>query len=123
LIEDDRPSADELARLKRLIEQYEEDASMNAPASALEPAARIAIAALLGSLWVAALAGFAAWGVFKIVPGVNAAMRYAGWSLALARRGNVVRALYLFYRSNAMKMPFGGLREAAHPHLLGVRGL
>jgi uncharacterized protein YjbI with pentapeptide repeats/beta-lactamase regulating signal transducer with metallopeptidase domain len=57
---------------------------MQAFMSALEPAARIAVATLFNSLWEAAVLAFAVWLVLRALPNVNATTRYAAWCLALA---------------------------------------
>lgn len=57
---------------------------MDAVFSALEPAARIAVATLFNSLWEAALLAALVAGALRLLPNVSAATRYAAWCAALA---------------------------------------
>ncbi len=57
---------------------------MQALLSALEPAARVAVATLFNSLWEAALLALAVWAILRVFPNLNATTRYAAWCVALA---------------------------------------
>lgn len=57
---------------------------MHAFVSALEPAARIAVATLFNSLWEAAIFAALVALVLRVLPNVNATTRYAAWCVALA---------------------------------------
>lgn len=56
---------------------------MHAFISALEPAARIAVATLFNSLWEAAILAAVVALVLRVLPNVNATTRYAAWCVAL----------------------------------------
>lgn len=56
---------------------------MDALFSALEPAARIAVATLFNSLWEAAVLAALVAAVLRVLPNVSATTRYAAWCVAL----------------------------------------